>query len=323
MMSAIVGVVSLGVDLARVQLVKSQLLTAADAAARNGASGLPQGSATATSLALATAAGNSADGSPVALNAATDVIVGTWTGGIFSAGGASPNAVKVIARRTAATSSAVPLVFGQVIGMPACDVTVSSIAMLAGSYPQRVEGIGNVWLSGMPAGNYGSNGSVPANSPTQATGMAIAPGTWISFTATGSTADDPVNINQQWTPDGDPGGNRTNDTGILNGMSNLNTHQGALVGVFLDDNLPTVGAAPPDLDMSTPASRDYTTLQPQLKQPFFIGDGLTSTGVVQTVKVPAGATRLFLGTHDNVNWNNNSGYFMSTTGAAAKITTVK
>ena len=39
----------------------------------------------------------------------------------------------------------------------------------------------------------------------------------------GSAADDPVNINQNWTPDGQPGGIRTNDSGYLNGMSQLHT----------------------------------------------------------------------------------------------------
>jgi len=63
------------------------------------------------------------------------------------------------------------------------------------------------------------------------------------------------------------------------------------------------------LDFTTPAGRDYTVLSPALKQPFFIGDGLTSSGAVQRVIAPAGATRLFLGTMDNYEWNNNEGSF--------------
>jgi hypothetical protein len=76
--------------------------------------------------------------------------------------------------------------------------------------------------------------------------------------------------------------------------------------------------------MSTAASRDFTSFSPQLKQPFFIGDGRRSDGTVQTFTVPSGATRLYLGVHDNVNWNNNSGYFLVSMGAtAATIKTVK
>ena len=53
----------------------------------------------------------------------------------------------------------------------------------------------------------------------------------------------------------------------------------------------------------------YLTLSPELKQVFFIGDGLNGNGLAQSVVVPQGATRLFLGTMDSVEWNNNVGSF--------------
>jgi hypothetical protein len=42
---------------------------------------------------------------------------------------------------------------------------------------------------------------------------------------------------------------------------------------------------------------------------FFIGDGLTGTGIgnVQEFTIPTGATRLFLGPMDGFGWFNNSG----------------
>jgi hypothetical protein len=48
-----------------------------------------------------------------------------------------------------------------------------------------------------------------------------------------------------------------------------------------------------------------------LQQSFFIGDGLTGTGVgsVQTFIAPEGATRLFLGSMDGGGWYNNVGSF--------------
>ncbi|HEY3242752.1 MAG TPA: hypothetical protein VGM03_05305 [Phycisphaerae bacterium] len=48
-------------------------------------------------------------------------------------------------------------------------------------------------------------------------------------------------------------------------------------------------------------------VMPGLRQPFFIGDGLTGTGsgAVQQFLVPDGATRLFLGTIDGCEWSNN------------------
>ncbi len=333
-MVPLIGFASLGVDLGRVQVAKGELQTAADAAARNAASFLTQGTALAQAAALATAALNTTDASPVVLIPATDVVVGTWNSGTstFTAGGASPNAVKVYARRTKALGTAVPLAFAGMFGMASCDITVSSIAMLstaagASSTSLRVDAGMNPWLAGMPNGNYGGSavsGTAPANSPTQA-GLTIVAGQTLQFTVTGSMADDPVNINQNWTPDGQPAGNRTNDSGYLNGMSQLNTQQGSLVGVFLDNTAPNSGGATPAaLDMSSAASRDFTTLSPKLRQPFFIGDAKTSGNVQQQFVVPAGATRLFLGMMDNVNWANNSGFFwVSVNGPAPKISTVK
>ena len=49
--------------------------------------------------------------------------------------------------------------------------------------------------------------------------------------------------------------------------------------------------------LSSPES--FTTLDPQLRQTFFIGDGQTTVGsIIQQFFVPAGATRLFLGFAD-------------------------
>jgi hypothetical protein len=60
---------------------------------------------------------------------------------------------------------------------------------------------------------------------------------------------------------------------------------------------------------AAPLRRSF--LAPGLKQIFFIGDGLTGTGSgsIQTFHIPAGATRLFLGTMDSYGWSNNSGSF--------------
>jgi hypothetical protein len=83
----------------------------------------------------------------------------------------------------------------------------------------------------------------------------------------------------------------------------------ALLGVFLDASVPG-GQAPASLDAS--GSNDFTTLAPLLRQVFFIGDGLTGTGTgaVQRFTVPAGATRLALGSSDALGGNsNNTGQF--------------
>jgi len=70
-----------------------------------------------------------------------------------------------------------------------------------------------------------------------------------------------------------------------------------LVGVFLNDSEPT-GSEPSALDFTNNTS--FAELAPQLNQTFFIGDGLTGSGLgnIQRFLVPEQATRLFLGFAD-------------------------
>lgn len=68
---------------------------------------------------------------------------------------------------------------------------------------------------------------------------------------------------------------------------------------------------------------DYLVLAPALKQPFFIGDGKTSSGAVQHVIAPAGATRLFLGVMDQYQWSDNEGGFKVQIARASSVPTVQ
>jgi hypothetical protein len=70
----------------------------------------------------------------------------------------------------------------------------------------------------------------------------------------------------------------------------------------LNDSIPSSGPAPATLNFSNSGSGalgiNFTTLSPQLRQIFYIGDGVTSSGVFQTFIAPGGTTRLFLGIPD-------------------------
>jgi hypothetical protein len=82
------------------------------------------------------------------------------------------------------------------------------------------------------------------------------------------------------------------------------------LGVFLNNNMPNLISPPvPPYAFENAADCSFLTLAPQLQQPFFIGDGLTSLGVVQRFIAPPDATRLFLGVMDNFQWSNNTGSF--------------
>jgi len=140
--------------------------------------------------------------------------------------------------------------------------------------------------------------------------MALRPGNALRFSATGMT--DHCN-NGGWCglagPDGDfIEGSIRHVTGAENGIADLFAPIDSLIGVFLDSTQPDLGAAPDALDFSTLAARDFASLSPLLKQPFFIGDGFRNDGVSrQSFIVPEGATRLYLGTMDGYEWENNTG----------------
>jgi hypothetical protein len=117
--------------------------------------------------------------------------------------------------------------------------------------------------------------------------------------------------------------NGNDSLGAENGIANVHAPNNSVIGIFLNDNRPSRTGAPEALDFSTAASRDFTSISPKLKQPFFIGDGRTSSGEVQQFVPPAGATRLFIGTMDEYEWSNNRGGFYVTAHAKGKIVTVK
>jgi hypothetical protein len=75
-----------------------------------------------------------------------------------------------------------------------------------------------------------------------------------------------------------------------------------MMGIFLDNNAPNTTPMADPLDFSTDAERNFTTLSPGLKQVFYIGNGLTDAGNLQTFVAPPGATRLFIGTMDMEGW---------------------
>jgi hypothetical protein len=193
-------------------------------------------------------------------------------------------------------------------------VASALVTLLAGAaFAQTVvsvPGTSNPYLAGMPNGSTCCSGdSAPAQSPVQVTGVPIAPGTLLTFFATGSVSFDPT------PPTLPPDGGFIFTTSSTNGISGATWPTNTLVGVFLDGNPPNTSAAPADLDFGpTGIGTAFATLSPALKQVFFIGDGRTGTGsgAAQTFFVPAGATRLFLGVSDGFGWFNNLGAFSVT-----------
>ena len=172
----------------------------------------------------------------------------------------------------------------------------------------RVPGTANPWLAGMPDGSMAGNqfDVAPDQSPVLVTNVPIKAGTVLSFSVAGAVANGPF---QLVSADGIDTCVVSRAPGAENGISDITAPINSLIGIFLDDSLPGNFAPLATLDFSTPASRDFVSLYPQLRQPYFIGDGKDAMGGVQQFVVPAGATRLFLGTMDSYQWANNQGSF--------------
>ena len=173
-----------------------------------------------------------------------------------------------------------------------------------------VPGTSDIWLAGMPDGSSASGwDTAPQQSPILVTSLNISVGDLLTFEAVGGVANGSgLSLNG---PDGGTFGGQPfihHDAGAENGISDLTTPINSLVGLFLDDAQPNLTPAPISLDFSS-IGLDFSTLSPDLKQVFFIGDGQTGAGEAQIFNVPTGATRLFLGTMDGFGWNDNSGSF--------------
>jgi len=172
-----------------------------------------------------------------------------------------------------------------------------------------VPGTSNPWLAGMPAGTTADIGDVaPGQSPVQV-GISLSAGDTLWFFSTGTTDHCPGFACGAAGAEGDAiEGSVGHRVGAEHGIANVVAPIDSLMGVFLGPDEPDLTAAPGALDFSTAALRNLLTISPLLKQPFFIGDGLRNDGVTpQNFIVPAGATRLYLGTMDGFEWNNNSG----------------
>lgn len=169
-----------------------------------------------------------------------------------------------------------------------------------------VPGTSHLWLAGMPNGTSGGFGdAAPGQSPVLVTGVTFVAGDHLGFAAIGAVANGPAIT--QVGPDGSTLSSFR--LGAFNGIADLGAPLNSLVGVFLGVLQPDALPAPAHLNWGAQSSGNYSILSPLLKQPFFIGDGLDSSSFPQEIIVPAGATRLYLGTLDGFEWNNNTGSF--------------
>jgi hypothetical protein len=130
MISFLAGMVAFAVDIGYIALVRNHLQVAADAGAMAGAGVIgqdaaPQWKKTKDEVKLVVGKNYAGGRGEPAQVADADIIHGTWneTTGVFTPGGSSPNAVKVITRKE------LNLFFGAVLGTRKVTVEASAIAM--------------------------------------------------------------------------------------------------------------------------------------------------------------------------------------------------
>ena len=170
-MFALMGLCSLAVDFAHVQVTKNELHFAADAAAQYGALGLPNGAAAALANAITAAADNQVDGAPMLL-LPTDVLIGNWDSTQtpnFSIVRLPQNAVQVTCAHTASRGTATSLLFASVLGRGYCDCSVSATAQVTSStsMTEPILATQDPWLAGVPTGTIANNPN-PHNNPDHA-----------------------------------------------------------------------------------------------------------------------------------------------------------
>lgn len=236
--------ISLAVDYGRVQLVKTELRSAADAAARAAAGSLSSGTTAAQNAAVQIAGLNTADGRSVALNTATDVEFGMWdtsarTFTVLTGPAASAaDAVRITARRTAANGNPVNLTLAPFIGRNTCDVRASGVARMLPGTPGGCVGLSSITVKNnalvasydssanpnpTPAnarsnGALGSNGQITGgNNNTVRGAVNLGPAGSVSgFTVTGSTNTRATAMAAPtlppWVPQMNPGGISQNYT---------------------------------------------------------------------------------------------------------------
>lgn len=311
-MLAMIAMASYAVDYARVQIAKTQLKIAADAAALYGITGLNTSVSTAQSRAIAAAGQNKVDGTALTL-ASSDIEFGLWdpTTRTFTPLSGSER-LSATAMRVTARRPTMALMFVQLFGRSSIDIQEQSIAALGENASVNIPATGCPWLAGMPNGStvkdttYNHTSTAPANSPTAVT-ITVTPGQKIYFRDnSGQTGD--TSTGHTYGLDGDL--SRTNIAqASANRINTTTAPLNALMGIFLNDNKPSSNTMPSaQPNFSTSSARDFTTLSPALQSVFFIGDGMNSSDVLQSFVVPAGATRLYMGVMDQTAyWTDNTG----------------
>jgi len=178
-MVGLMGIGSLAVDYGRVQLAKTELQTAIDAASRAAAAYLPTDPTGARTAAIALAAAHTVDGQTLVLQS-SDIQIGKWnsTTGVLDTSSSSPDSVRITGYRTSARGNPISLTLTRSFGFSNFDLSATCTAMGA-SAPANYQVVGltsitmawSTWVGtydsssgAYTTGTSSTNGSIASNS---------------------------------------------------------------------------------------------------------------------------------------------------------------
>lgn len=150
---------------------------------------------------------------------------------------------------------------------------------------------------------YQALGGDPRTAPVEAVGLNLMPGGVLQVSASGGTSFSSSRA-VDTSPDGTVSLFSRHRDGATRGIADINAPTNGLVLVFTSDTLSA--DAPVSLDFAK-IGIDYSEITPELQQPVFVGNGLTSSGIAHRIVIPAGATHLYFGVVDGYQWENNIG----------------
>jgi len=157
-----------------------------------------------------------------------------------------------------------------------------------------VSGQSNIYAAGLPAAFLPPSPAGGGVRPREVSLAALGYPAKLTFPAVTGAVSGWAAAGGYNGPDGGKSWGGKTAVPALGGISGIRNDNATmfLVGVFLG---PTgqPAKAPPSLDATR--ANTAATSSPALGQQFFLGDGKTKAGVLQTVTVPAGATTLYLG----------------------------
>jgi len=175
----------------------------------------------------------------------------------------------------------------------------------------RVPATSNPYLAGLIVGTSSYGDRAPQQSPVL-TELFLGSAAYVTFAASGGVQHHPFRPPRFDSPRG--------STPVMHraehGISKASLPVDSLLGVFLNDDPPDSSPAPPPTNYQS-SGWNFVSLEPQLKQVFYIGEGRVTRRAASGKKevvarqflIPKGATRLYLAVMDEYEWNNNEGYF--------------